>query len=395
MKNHWLTFFGGTVKVKVQGAGIERFINALIRSNMAVWNVKRQGSDTVTFMLRLGDIPILRKVKRSFPCKLSFLRGEGVPFLWKRSMKNAGFMIGILLFFVIITILSNIVWGIEIKGATPQTEHNIRKQLDRMGVQVGKSQFFMKDVESIQRELSNSLNNITWVGVVLKGTTYHFQVVEKNAPEKVEETGFQNLVASKKATIVKMFVEEGQTVVSVHDNVDKGQVLVSGYIGKDKHAKLVASKGEIWGQTWYKSNVEIPLESEFHVLTGKEKIKHTIKLWNWEFPIWGFGDNKMKEHVDDKVKHPVKFLKWTLPISYNKTTIREVETGKRTYTKTEALREGKELARNNLKAQLDKDAKIIDEKVLHEKVENGKVVLSLYFQVVENIAIGQPIIQGD
>ena len=57
-----------------------------------------------------------------------------------------------------------------------------------MGVKIGKFQFNMDDVDTIQRKLSDRIEVLTWVGVELKGTTYHFQVVEKQQPEKVEAT---------------------------------------------------------------------------------------------------------------------------------------------------------------------------------------------------------------
>ncbi|RLQ98180.1 sporulation protein YqfD [Falsibacillus albus] len=395
MKNHWVTFFGGAVRVKVEGTGLERFINKLTRSHLIIWNLKRHGTQTITFMMALKDIHKLRSVKKSTDCKITFLRGEGVPFLWKRTLKNAGFLFGIILFFLLITLLSNVVWRIDIKGASPQTEHKIRKELDRIGVQVGKLQFFVRDVDSIQKELTDNLKNITWVGVDLKGATYHFQVVEKNEPKPGENTGYQNLIAKKKAVIVDMYVEEGQSMVHVNDYVQKGQTLVSGIIGKDKTSKAVASKGEIWGETWYKSQVEVPITSQFSVLTGDEIKRHSLKFWGWRVPIWGFGKNNMKDFEKDEQIHTVKFLKWEMPISYIQTIIREKETGTRTYSEEEAIKAGKILALNDLKSKLDNDAKIKGEKVLHEKVENGKVKLSIYFQVIENIAVGQPIIQGD
>lgn len=103
----------------------------------------------------------------------------------KRLWKNSGFIIGILLFFILIIYLSNTIWGIEIKGASPATEHQIRKELNQMGIKIGKLQFFLDDVESIQRELTNNVKAITWVGVELKGTTFHFQIVEKKRTEKI------------------------------------------------------------------------------------------------------------------------------------------------------------------------------------------------------------------
>ena len=44
---------------------------------------------------------------------VSFLKGEGGPFLLKRIWKNSGFLAGALAFFAIIFILSNMIWGVE------------------------------------------------------------------------------------------------------------------------------------------------------------------------------------------------------------------------------------------------------------------------------------------
>ena len=67
----------------------------------------------------------------------------------------------------------------------------------------------------------------------------------------------------------------------------------------------------------------------------------------------------------------------------------------RSYTKEEAIKEGKKMARADLQKLLDEEDEIVGEKILHESIENGKVKLSIHYQVIEDIAIGQPIIQGD
>jgi similar to stage IV sporulation protein len=53
------------------------------------------------------------------------------------------------------------------------------------------------------------------------------------------------------------------------------------------------------------------------------------------------------------------------------------------------------MARLDIKNQLSEDAKIIGENVLHQSVDNGKVIVSIHFQVIENIATGEAIIQGE
>ncbi|WP_456273991.1 sporulation protein YqfD [Bacillus sp. AK031] len=397
MKNQWITFFTGKVLVKVEGKGIERFINEITRSQIAVWQVKRVGENTFTFYLSLNDLHNFRRAVRRFGCRVTFLRGQGSPFLWKRTLKNSGFLLGAISFLFLILLLSNMVWGISIKGASPETQYEIEKQLQEMGIEKGKFQFTITDVESIQRELSYRMNNITWVGVELKGTTYHLQVVEKNQPEAEEKVGAQNLIAKKKAIIKEIFVEEGMPIVEVNDYVKKGQLLVSGLIGKEdqEQKKAVSAKGVIRGEVWYVTKVELPLKTDFEVFSGNEKVKHYISFGDIRLPVWGWGKIEYKDSVEELSEKKIKFLKWELPTTYIERTVKEKEDVTREYSKKEAVETAKDLARDNLKADLPEDAKVIGEKILHQQIENGKVRLNVHFQVIEDIAVGQPIIQGD
>ncbi len=390
-----MTSFRGKVFVKMEGRLIEQAINQLLRSNISIWNVKRAGTETITFYLALEDVHNFRRAIRTSQCKVTFLRGQGIPFLLKRSIKNSGFVIGAIVFFFIVFMLSNMVWGVQIKGASPQTEHAIKKELKQLGVAKGKLQFSLPNVQDIQRELSYRMDNITWVGVELKGTTIHFQVVEKNAPEPAETTGKQHIIANKEAIIVEMFVEEGDPQVKVNDYVKKGQLLVSGLIGTEKKPKGVPAKAKIMGETWYKTSVELPLETQFSVFSGNEKRKHYVGIGSFKVLVWGFGEDEFKDSVEEENKKPIRFLKWELPFYYVDHSIKEKEDVERKYTRTEAVKAAKSLAKNNLKSSLQEESEIVNEKILQQKVENGKVKLTIHFKVIENIAIGQPIIQGD
>jgi similar to stage IV sporulation protein len=391
MKNQWFEFLSGKVTVKVSGRGIERFLNVLIRNGLMIWNVKRHGTETITFTMRLKDALKIRHYARERECSISFLKRAGMPFLFKRLLKNSGFVAGAVLFLMIIMLLSNVIWGIEIKGAKPATEYQIRKELDKMGVKIGKVQLFVDNVEGIQRKLTNRIGNLTWVGVELKGTTYHLQVVEKKEPEKLEHLEPRNLVAKKKAIIYSMYIETGQKVVDIHDHVQPGQLLVSGVIGREGQTEQVAAVGEVWGETWYKSHVELPLKTNFFVFNGKEKQKQSLIIGNLEIPIWGFGEPEFKEYEAEKNVKKLNFLKWELPISFSNETLRAREETTRTYSTKEAEKIALELAKNKIKSGLDEEAIIKDEKILHKELKNGKVILDVHFKVIENIAVGQPI----
>lgn len=391
MKNQWIEFLFGRVTVKVSGRGIERFLNVLTRNGLYIWNVKRHGTETITFNMRLKDALSIRPFARKSECTISFLQRSGVPFLLKRLLKNSGFLGGAAIFILIILFLSNVIWGIEIKGAKPATEYQIRKELDKMGVKIGKVQLFVDNVESIQRKLTNNIGDLTWVGVELKGTTYHLQVVEKNEPKRPEQLAPQDLIAKKKAIIVDMYIENGQKLVNRHDQVEAGQLLVSGKIGNEGQTKDVAAKGEVWGESWYLSKAELPLKTTFKVFNGKEQQKHFVSIGKFEIPVWGFGKPKFKEFEIEKNDHKIHFLKWELPIYYVEKRIREREEYTRAYTKKEALEVGLDMAKKEIKSSLGEEAIIKDEKILHTAIKNGKVILMIHFKIIENIAIGKPI----
>jgi similar to stage IV sporulation protein len=395
MKNQWIHMFSGTVKVKLTGKGIERFLNQLTRNGVSIWNVRKHGSEAVTFYVNLQDVKKLRIPARDSQCKIRFLERAGGPFFLRRLWTNSGFLLGACLFFALIMVLSNMVWGIEIKGASPATEHQIRKELDKMGISVGKLQFSIDNVESIQRVLTDQIGALTWIGVELKGTTYHFQVVEKSEPKKAEAIGPRHLVAKRKAAIVKIFVEKGEPAVKVNDYVLPGQLLVSGLYGKEDNLKSVAASGEILGETWYSTKVELPLKSTFQVFNGNEKRKYALKIVGKVMPVWGFGKPEFSEYETEVNEQRVKFFKWSLPLTVEKKTLREREQVTRIYTKQEAIESAKELARKDIKKHLPENAIIKGEKILHQSFENDKVNLTTHFTIIEDIAVGQPIIQGD
>lgn len=395
MKNQWITFFSGRVLVKVNGKGIERFLNRMAHSGLSIWTVKRNKKGEVFFYIAFPDLNKLRFAARKSDCSVYLIKGEGLPFLWKRTIKNSGFLFGLVIFFLIILFLSNVTWGIQIKGADPATEHKIKEELKELGIVVGSMHLFAEKPDIIQRKLTDQIDNITWVGVELKGTTYHFQVVQKNEPEKSKPEGSRHLIASKKAVIANMFVEKGKTVVKVNQYVEKGQLLVSGTIGNDENPQNVIAKGKIWGLTWYNTKVEFPLDSEFEVLSGEEKRKYSLKIGKISIPIWGFTKADYQQYETETEDNDIFFLGKRLPVKFSEKTIREKEVMNRNLSKKEAIDAAKLLARRDLEMKIPSDARLDKEIILQEAVENGKVKLSINFQVIENIAVEKPIIQGD
>ncbi len=388
-------FFPGFVRVEITGKYVELFLNRCIENNIHIWKVKRIDHNTISCYFSLRDRQNIRKLLRRTGCKLSFKERRGLPFILKKLKSRKGIVAGLTFCLFVILMCSNMIWSIKINGASPELEHQVRQALQQEGIRKGKLIFFLPSEQAIQQSITEQTEDVTWIGVKRLGTQYSFEIVEKSFPEEKPALNPRNLIAKKKAIIHKMFVEQGQAIVSEQDYVKKGELLVTGKIGTEDHEKIVPAKATVLGEVWYLSQVTIPLESKVVTNTGKKVNRHYLHIGKLQIPIWGFSKEQYKQKetlVDEKSFY---FIKWKLPIKYVNKSELEVEEIKRERTKKQAVDKAIEMTEQALKRKLSKDAEINGKKVLQEKIDSGKVNVKIHYQVIEDIATEQPIIRGD
>lgn len=395
MKNQWFHFILGYVKVEVKGKYTELFLRRCLEQHVSIWNVQRVDDLTISCYLLVKDIPKVRVLLRRTGCRLHFKQKFGIPFLLKKTYSRIGFLFGVFIGLFIVFFLSNVVWTIQIHGASPKLENEVKKTLHQIGVKKGAFILLLPSEQEIQQMLTERIDHLTWVGVTRLGTRYSFEVVEKKIPEESERLNPRHLIAKKKAVIHKVFVEQGKAMVEERDYVNKGDLLISGIIGNEKNEKIVPAKGQILGEVWYVSEASVPLRSTIVANTGRGMNKYYVKVSKLSIPIWGFqqdGFSKKETLIDTK---PIYFLKWQLPLAFQKKKILEIEQSKRILTVEQAKKLAIELTEKDLKKQLPSDAEIKGKKILHEKIQNGKVNVAIHYQVIEEISQEQPIIRGD
>ncbi|MCF6137967.1 sporulation protein YqfD [Pseudalkalibacillus berkeleyi] len=393
MTKIWTKYLRGTVRIKVKGEDSERFLNYCLKNNIQIWEVSR--TDHLVLHMYTDDALKIRVPLRNMGCTFKVIHRKGAPSLVRKMISRSGFVIGLFIFFIIVFLMSNTVWNIEIRGADPKTEHHLQKVIDEMGIQKGKLIFRLPDPREIQYLATEKMDEVTWIGVTLEGTTFHFNVVQKELPEEVETVEPRNLVAKKRAFITTTYVEQGQIKVEKNQLVHKGDLLVSGQIGKDKHMRTVAAKGKVFGETWYRSDVSVPLKSSFETYTGNKKVRHYVSIFGMNVPIWGFGKIEYKHFEEIEDVNTFRMFNWEIPLSYVKKDVLESERVIREYTAEKAVSMAKQMADEEMESYLDEEATIKSGKILHHTIDNGKVNVSMYYKVIENIVEEQPIIGGD
>ena len=381
----------GLVTVKVQGAGNERFINALLKAEIPLWNMTKPESDVLLFHVLATDFERIQEIADEYSVSLEIADRTGFPVFVQKVKNYNGFLAGLLLGLAFLFLLANMIWHVEIEGASPELEYKLMKQLKDLGVYEGGYKFLVDNPQTLQKALTQMNEEITWIGVEIEGTAYFFQVVEKEQPEPEEHDAPRHLVAKKEAVIVDYFVEKGDPVVSINQFVKPGQILVTGLIGQEEAPEIVAARGKVWGKTWYKTEAQVKMKTKTKRLSGNKLEKRFLQFGKVRIPIAGFtsADYNNKE-VMENIK-PITLLQWELPVDLIEQTIYETKFEEQEFTEDEARRIALEVAQKDVLKGLESDARIVSQKILHEHIENDTLKISIIFDVVENIAVEQMI----
>ncbi|WP_280768503.1 sporulation protein YqfD [Salipaludibacillus daqingensis] len=395
MKNQWVQRSSGYMTIRVTGVSTELFLNQCAKRNIVIWEIKYEEEEKFIANVLLADLSKLKKMAKHLPCKIFFIEKKGIPFLVSKLNQRKGMVAGVIGFLLFLVTLSNMVWGIEIDGASPALEHKMHETISELGIQKGKFQYFLPSPEEIQQEIMNEMDEVTWVGVTKQGASYQFQVVEKEIVEEAPPTISGHLVASRKAVIHDMFVEKGKAMVKTNQVVEKGDILVSGLIGKEDDQRIIAAKGSVTGEFWYGVKVKVPLHLMAESLTGNINRKHGIGIGEVTIPIWGWRGLDAEETVKETFSIKWKPFGVTMPFNYKFTDEYELKSLDKERIKDEALAIASEESKKELLGKFSDKAEVVDEKVLHQMVDGGKVKISLHFRIMDEIAVKQPIIQGD
>jgi similar to stage IV sporulation protein len=406
MKESYLSNY---VEIEVKGENPSGFLQLCMRENIGVREIRVIEPDRYRALVHLQDINTIKKIRRGTNYKIRFHKRHGFLFLSKKLSKNKPLLIGLLCSILFFVVLSNMIWSVEVTGVPEEIENKIYDQLENNGVYPGAFGFTVASPNELQQRLLESVPELLWVGIDKKGTSFSLEGVEKLIIEEEEPGAPRHLVADKAGVITSMFVKRGLPNVRVNDVVRQGDLLVSGQIEKlsieevedneelekEQAYEYVVAEGEVIATTWYEASVEIPLETEQIEVTGNTEKNYRLKIGSFSFPIWPFKKAVFEEETIERDENQLTIFGWELPLYFIIDERFETTRTERERAKEEAIEIGIHQVKEDLKRRLNPKSEITSEKVLHETTRHGKVNLELYITVEENIAIPQPINQGD
>lgn len=321
-------YIKGYLKIRVIGYSPERFLNACSHRGIYIWGITPvQGSYdmyiTVSGFRRLK--PIIRKTG----AKVVIAERIGLPFYLFRYRKRKVFFAGAVLGTFLIYFLSLFVWSIDVRGNRKYTDEALITFLEEQGVEHG-MRLSQVDCDRIVKDIRKSYDEIIWVSASIEGCKLIIQIKEnedsKDAagtageiqmtqedggadsvnPESVQantESETDNLdsvqengdgapsadngeaagqgvdiVADYDGVITKMIVRKGIPRAAEGQQVEKGDVLVSGAVpvvddaGETTGYQFQHSEADIRAQVSmdYQNSSDVSYESKEYIHQEKE-----------------------------------------------------------------------------------------------------------------------------
>lgn len=381
-----LRYIFGYVKAEVYGFAPERFMNLIIKNDVVIWDVEstEQGYIFYTGRKNLMKMkPYLQKTNM----KIRLLKKYGLPYFLKQHKKRTAFLVGFLLFCVMVYVLSLFVWEVKVTGEDKLVADSLLKVIEEQYVPLGTVKSKV-DCSKLEESLRKDFDEISWISCELKGTSLTVYLEEGMAPKvQTEDSKTGDLVAAKDAVLTKMITRQGTPVVKVKDTVKKGDILISGtiYIYDDNNEVMetsyVAADGDVYGKTTEEYEDYVDLKYYKKIYQGKEK-KH-ITFYFLDYCLTPYIPKMDVENYDSYTQiHKARILdNFYLPFGY-KTVKRTAYTlEQQEYTEEEAKKLLETRLSKKLKGFEEKGVEIIENNVKIKK-SNSKMIA--YGNIIKN-----------
>lgn len=389
--NRLIQYVSGYVDVVIEGYYIERFINICNTKQILLWNLKRKNSITLYASISIKDFKSLRSICKKTKCKLKIQNKKGIPFTLRKYKKRKIFLGLLFLIVIIVIILSNFIWNIDVEGNINIPREELLALAEENGLSVGKIKGGI-DTKEVINKIRLERDDVAWVGIDIIGTNAVIKVVEADAkPDIINEEEYCNIVADKDAMITKVIARNGTPVVEEGSVVKKGDILIAGWMeGKYTGRQYVHSQGEIEAKVWYTATEKIELKETKKIETGNEENKYSVKINNFQINLPKSIPNFEKYDTIEASKKLKLFSNFYLPFELITYTYKEYKEETVIHSIEEAKQIGVERAEEKLVNEI-KDKEILD-KQIKVKTESEYLLVEVTFEVKEKIGIEEKIV---
>ena len=238
-----MRFVKAYVELTVCGRNVERFLNLCVFHDIVFRQISDDGK-TFRCILSVDDFYRMKDIIRKTGVKVVISKRYGLPFLFQKTMKKTGLVLGTGLLICLFVLSQKILWNIEVHGNDVVTQYQLMDVICKMDVHAG---MFLEEINyvELEKEIRRCFPEIVWCSVSRDEKCLQIFIKEKEQEHGiavtdedikrelgisvVEGAGFTNLVAERDFNINSMIIRKGYPGITGGE-VKAGDVLVYGQI---------------------------------------------------------------------------------------------------------------------------------------------------------------------
>lgn len=381
--------FFGYLTICVSGNGIIRFLNICKHNEFVLWDMSIK-EDKITMSVSIEDFFRMRKLAKKTGVHVRIMSKKGKIFKIRKYKKRYFFLIGLLIFYLLIKIISLYIWNISFDGNYSYTDKYLTEFLNENGIQCG-NKISKLDCDEIEFLLRKNFDDIVWVSAEIKGTKLIVHIKENfDSNIAITEDKPYNIISNCDGIIESIITRNGTPMVKKNDEITTGQTLVSGVLELTNDSlevydyRFVNADADIFAKVREEFTYEFSMNYEKKVYTGNENKSLKINILNKSIYLSGFK-KKFKQSDILKDFNEISLTKnFYLPLSYEKIRFKEYEVEELIYTAEEANGKAQGIINNYIDNLTEKGIQIIENNVKIEII-NNKCVISGNFLLLKQI----------
>lgn len=369
MKQAVMRYTGGYLRIRLVGFSPERFLNLCMANQIIIWDLRyREGG--YQFLVTVKDYRKVKPLVKKAQVHLRIIGRYGLPFFLHRNRRRKLYAAGIGAFFLILFLMSRFIWNITLDGNYRFTDDTLLHYLGTLDIRYGMAKSGI-DCDALEESIRSQYPEIIWVSARISGTRLLIKVKENEVigtvPEK-EDTP-RDLVAEKPGTITRMIVRRGKAQVAVGDEVEEGQVLVSGTVPIYNDAEeivncqYVRADADIYART--SQSYSEPLSRFVTDRSYNGKVRHGLGLRAGRLSfLWMLPPKKdTLWEITGQYRQVTVFGDFYLPVWVDRVTARQYGNYDRFRTQTELETIKNQINDGKIQNLMEKGVQIIENNV--------------------------------
>ena len=368
------------ILVKIEGKNVLNYVKWLIGSKINIIDLHIIKYNELNVLVDYHDYDLLTKYSKTY--KITIIKKYGILRLFDFLKKNIVIISCLICSVFFLYSISNYIFSVDIIYNDKEIVDLVQKELLKYSIAKFQRKPNYAYLEKIKRQILNdNKDTLEWIEIEERGTKYIIRLVERKREKPNQSYQYQSIIASKDATITEIKAYSGEKIKQINEYVRCDDTVISGIMLKPDGTNIYTkANGVVFGEVWYKVDIEYPLFYQEEVVTGKSKQVISFYFLNNELRIFPYKKYKQFKRIG-KTMVESEYI----PFRITRERLYEVSIKEEIYTTDSAIEKAIDIAKVKLMEGNQHIVNIKETVILKKENSGSKIKLSLFIAAIEDI----------